>query len=98
LTGSWSIEVETPLGQSIPATVTLQPEGGGFLAVIHSEMGDADLGVVEVHNNSFTKTTRLEMDGHSVEAEVSARFQGEQVEGSLKLQNTPALSFTGRKD
>jgi zinc protease len=98
LTGSWSIEVETPLGQSIPATVTLQPEGAGFLAVIHSEMGDADLGVVEVHNNSFTKTTRLEMDGHSVEAEVSARFQGEQVEGSLRLQNTPALPFTGRKD
>jgi peptidase M16-like protein len=98
LTGSWSIEVETPLGQSIPATVTLKPEGAGFLAVIHSEMGDADLGLVEVHDNSFTKSTRLEMDGHSVEAEVSARFQGEQVEGSLKLQNTPALPFTGRKD
>jgi len=61
-------------------------------------MGDADLGSVEINNNSFSKTTSLEMDGHSVEAEVFARFEGEQVEGSLKLQNSPELSFTGAKN
>jgi hypothetical protein len=38
------------------------------------------------------------MDGHAVEAEVSARFDGEQTEGFLKLQNSPALPFTGSKD
>lgn len=96
--GTWSIEVETPLGQSIPATLTLTRAGQGFAAKIVSEMGDADLGVVEPNDNSFQTTAFLEMDGHKVEAEIVARFSGDQVEGTLKLQNTPSLPFTGSKD
>ena len=72
--------------------------GNGYTAVIHSEMGDADLGVVEINNNSFSKSTSLEMDGHAVEAEVFARFEGDRVEGTLKLQNSPELPFTGTKN
>ena len=98
LEGSWSIEVETPLGQNIPATLTLAREGQGFIAKILSEMGDADLGVVSMNDNSFQTATHLEMDGHSVEAEVFARFYGDQTEGTLKLQNSPSLPFTGSKD
>jgi len=98
LEGSWSINVETPLGQSIPATLTLTREGQGYGAKILSEMGDADLGVVQVNDNSFSATAFLEMDGHSVETELSARFHGDQAEGSLKLQNSPSLPFTGSKD
>ena len=98
LAGSWSISVETPLGQSIPATLTMTREGQGFVAQILSDMGNADLGVVDVNDNSFHKTTVLEMDGQSVETEVSARFHGDQTEGSLKLQNSPSLPFTGSRD
>ena len=98
LSGSWAIAVETPLGQSIPATLTMTREGQGYVAKILSQMGDADLGVVDVNDNSFHKTTVLEMDGHSVEAEVSARFQGEQTEGTLRLQNSPSLPFSGSKE
>lgn len=98
LAGSWLIEVETPMGQSIPATLTVTREGQTFVAKILSEMGDADLGVVDVNDNSFHKTTLLEMDGHSVEAEVFAQFRGNRAEGSLKLQNSPSLPFTGSKD
>src|SRR5262249_47465931 len=87
LEGTWSIEVETPLGQSIPATLTLTREGQGFAAKIVSEMGEADLGIVEVNDNSFRTTTFLEMDGHRVEAEIFARFHRDQTEGTLKLQN-----------
>lgn len=96
--GAWSIEVETPLGQSIPATLTVAREGTELTAVIHSEMGDADLGAIEINNNSFHAATSLEMDGHAVEAEVTARFEGDQIEGFLKMQNSPALPFTGTKD
>lgn len=98
LEGSWSIQVETPLGQSIPATLTLAREGQSYVAKILSEMGDADLGVVDVNDNSFRTTAFLEMDGHKVEAEVIARFHGDQTEGTLKLQNSPSLPFTGSKD
>ncbi len=96
--GTWSIEVETPLGQSIPATLTVDRAGSGFTAAIHSEMGDADLGAIEMNDNSFHATTSLEMDGDAVEIEVSAKFEGDQTEGFLKLQNTPSLPFSGNKD
>jgi hypothetical protein len=96
--GSWSIEVETPLGQTIPATLTIARLDSGFTAVIHSEMGDADLGTIELNNNSFHATTSLEMDGHAVEAEVSARFEGDHTDGFLKLENSPELPFTGSKE
>ena len=95
--GSWSIEVETPLGQTIPATLTISRAGSEYTAVIHSEMGDADLGTIQINDNSFNATTSLEMDGHAVEAEVSARFDGDHTEGFLKLQNSPALPFSGSK-
>jgi zinc protease len=96
--GAWSIEIDTPLGQSIPATLTIERADAAYTAVIHSEMGDADIGSIEISDNSFTKTTSLEMDGHAVEAQVFARFGGEQVEGTLKLQNSPELPFTGNKE
>ena len=96
--GTWSIEVETPLGQSIPATLTIERAASGFTATIHSEMGDADLGAIDLNNNSFRATTSLEMDGDAVEIEVSAKFEGDHTEGSLKLQNSPSLPFTGSKD
>jgi predicted Zn-dependent peptidase len=96
--GSWSIEVETPLGQNIPATLTISRTESGYSGVIHSELGDAELGAIEIDNNSFHTTTSLEMDGHAVEAEVSGRFDGEHAEGFLKLQNSPELPFTGTKE
>jgi len=96
--GSWSIEIETPLGQSIPAALTMERAGSGYTGKFHSEMGDAELGSIEVNNNSFTAKTSLEIDGHAVETELFARFDGEQVEGTLKLQNSQELPFTGSKD
>ena len=96
--GTWSIEVETPLGQSIPATLTIERAGTGFNARLHSEMGDADLGAIEINNNSFHATTSLEMDGDAIEAEFSAKFIGDRTEGFLKLQNAPALPLRGSKE
>ncbi len=96
--GAWSIEIETPLGQSIPATLTVERSGNDYTATIHSEMGDVELGNIQLRDNSFSATASLEMDGHSIQAEVSGRFNGDQTDGFLKLQNSPALPFTGTKD
>ena len=96
--GSWSIEVETPLGQSIPVKLTISRTESGYTGALQSEMGDAELGDIEITNNTFQATASLKMDGHAVGAEVSGSFQGNQVEGFLKLQNSPELPFTGSKD
>ena len=96
--GSWSISLETPLGQNIPATLMIEREGEGFAGKFSSELGDADLGAIEVNDNSFHASTSVEMDGHSVPVEISGSFEGDQAEGLLTLQDSPAIPFTGSKD
>jgi hypothetical protein len=96
--GAWSIEVETPLGQTIPAMLTIARTESGYTGTIHSEMGDANLRAIDITDNSFHATTSFEMEGQSVEAEVSGRFEGDHAEGFLKLQNSPELPFTGSKE
>ena len=93
--GAWSINIETPMGQSIEATLTITRSDDGTTASILSEMGDADFGVVELSGNSFNATTSLDMDGHSVEIGIDARFEGDRTEGTLTLQNSPPLTFEG---
>ena len=94
--GDWSIEVESPLGQTIPAILSIASDASGVAAKISSEMGNADLGVVDLVNNRFTKATALDMDGHSVAIEVTASFEGQCAEGTITMQNS-SLPFTGTK-
>ena len=98
IAGSWSINIETPLGQTIPATLIVARDDDGTTARITSEMGDADLGAIDVRDDSFTARTRLEMDGHSVDAEIFARFEGDQTQGSVTLQDSPPLPFDGTRN
>src|SRR5262249_36643548 len=93
--GAWAINIETPMGQSIPATLTISRSGDKTTANIASEMGDADFGAVEISGNSLNGTTSLDMDGRSVEIGIDARFEADRTEGTLTLQNSPPLSFEG---
>jgi zinc protease len=94
--GDWSIEVDTPMGQSIPATLTISTDSSALSAKISSDMGNADLGEIEIQNGEFQKATAIDMDGHSVPVEITARFEGNTTEGTLVMQGTP-LPFTGSK-
>ena len=96
LVGSWQIHVETPFGQAIPATLFVAQDGSGISAKIESEMGNADLGVVEIRDNGFHKATAIDMDGHSVDIEITARFEGQATEGIMVMQET-SLPFRGTK-
>ena len=95
--GSWSIELATPLGQNIPATLTITRDGESFTGTFSSEMGEADLGTIEVHDNSFRASTSVEMAGQSVPVELSGSVDGDQTEGLLTLQDSPGIPFTGSK-
>src|SRR5689334_5483039 len=96
--GAWSIEIETPLGQNIPATLTISRDGGSFSGRFSSELGEADLGTIELHDNSFSASTSVEMDGHSVPVQISGSFEGDRAEGLVTLQDAPAIPFTGSKE
>ena len=96
--GAWLIELETPLGQNIPATLTITREGENFTGRFSSELGEAELGPIEIHDNSFRASTSVEMDGHSVPVQISGSFEGDHAEGLLTLQDSPAIPFSGNKE
>src|ERR1700730_1191813 len=40
LAGTWALEIQTPFGQNIPATLRLEQETNGFRGKVESEMGE----------------------------------------------------------
>lgn len=98
LAGSWSLLIETPLGQSIPATLILQNIGKGFSGKVTSEMGNGELLSVTFDGEAFAGTIAFEIAGQTVEAQIAGDLVAQQMEGSISLENAPALAFTGSKD
>ena len=97
LTGNWSLEIETPLGQSIPATLILANIGKGFSGKVASEMGNGELLSATFDGESFAGTISFDIAGHGMEAQIEGKVANEQMEGSISLENAPALPFTGSK-
>jgi len=98
IVGNWQLEIQTPLGQTIPATLILEEAETGLTGRVESEMGDADLLTVNLDGQSLAATLAFDMGaGETVEAQISGELSGEQIQGSIILQNSPPLTFTGSK-
>jgi zinc protease len=98
LTGAWALEIQTPFGQNIPATLTLLENPDGFSGTVESEMGQGELGNVKLAGNEFQATVSFQMDGHSVAAKIQGSAEGARLEGTISLQNLQPLSFTGSRN
>ena len=96
--GSWSLQIETPLGQSIPATLTLFHTKHGLSGKVTSEMGDGELKSATFDDASFAGKIAFDIAGHAMEAQIGGAVANEQMEGSISLQNAPALPFTGSRN
>jgi zinc protease len=95
--GEWALEIETPMGQGIPASMSLQQGESGIAARIESEMGSADLTGIEIDGNAMNGSISFDMDGQMMEGQVSATLMGDRLDGTLTLQGFPSLTFTGSK-
>lgn len=98
LAGNWSLNIETPLGQAIPATLVLANTARGISGKVESEMGNGELLSLNFDGESFAGTISFDISGHTMEAQIEGEVANEQMEGSISLQNAPALPFTGSKD
>lgn len=96
--GNWSLQIDTPLGQSIPATLTLSPGANGMSGKVESEMGSGELMSVTVDGDSLSAVVSLDVAGHAIEANINAELTGNQIEGTINLQDAPALTFTGTRE
>jgi zinc protease len=97
LAGSWSLLIETPLGQSIPATLILSNIGKGFSGKVTSEMGNGELLSVTFDGESFAGTIAFDIAGQTVDAQITGELAAQQMEGSIGIENA-AMPFTGSKN
>ncbi len=95
--GSWSLQIATPLGQSIPATLTLSQSTNGLTGKVESEMGTGELVSAIVDGDSLAAIVSLDVAGHAIEANISAEITDNQIEGTISLQDAPALTFSGTR-
>ncbi|MEP6568488.1 MAG: pitrilysin family protein [Acidobacteriota bacterium] len=97
LAGTWSLLIETPLGQSIPATLILQNLAKGFSGKVTSEMGNGELLSVTFDGESFAAAISFDIAGQTMEAQIAGELDAKQMEGNITLENAPPLPFTGSK-
>ncbi len=97
LAGKWSLNIDTPLGQAIPATLILANGSTGLSGKVESEMGNGELRSVTFDGESFAGVIAFDIAGHAMEAQIDGKVHGKQIEGNITLQDTPALSFTGMR-
>jgi zinc protease len=95
--GNWTLSIETPLGQSIPANLTLASDAAGISGRVESEMGTAVINSAEFSGTEFSALLAFDMDGTVLEAQIEGEISGEQISGTITLESTPPLPFTGRK-
>ncbi len=95
--GSWSLQIDTPLGQTIPATLILSPAANGLSGKVESEMGTGDLISATVDGDSLSAIVSLDVAGHAIEANISAELSDNELEGTINLQDAPPLPFNGRR-
>ena len=96
VTGIWKLDIETPLGQTIPATLTLNQKDGHLAGNVESELGNAEVQSATLIGNTFTAKVAFEMYGHATEADISGEITGDDMAGTISMQGMP-LPFTGSR-
>ncbi len=95
--GRWLLDIQTPFGQAISATLTIEATDSGLSGKVESEMGNAHVTSASLSGNTLLATLSFSVDGHDLNAEVSATVDAESIEGTINLQDSPPLPFTGSK-
>ena len=97
ITGSWSLDIETPFGQNIPATLSLAKTEAGFGGSVTSPMGNATIETARLDGNGFSATMSFNMGGQVLDAQIAGEVEGEEIQGSINMQDSPAIPFHGHK-
>ncbi|HKO61084.1 MAG TPA: pitrilysin family protein [Pyrinomonadaceae bacterium] len=97
LAGDWSLQIESPLGQSIPATLILANSVKGLSGRVESEMGSGELLSASYDGESFLAIVSFDVAGLQMEAQIAGEVADHQMEGTISIQDSPPLPFTGNR-
>ncbi|MEP6636961.1 MAG: pitrilysin family protein, partial [Acidobacteriota bacterium] len=97
MVGTWSLDIETPFGQNIPATLTLTSGASGMGGTVTSPMGDAEIMSARLDGNDFRCKMSFNMGGQTLDAQIAGEIDGDQIEGSISMHDSPPIPFQGSK-
>ncbi len=100
LPGVWSLEIQSPNGQTIPATLTIMQDGSNLKGTVQTQMGDGSLSEVMLNGSSFDAKLIFGAPGQSVNGKVTGSTESnDSMKGTIILEvpNMPPLPFTGTR-
>jgi zinc protease len=100
LPGVWALEIQSPNGQTIPATLTITQENGNLKGKVQTQMGDGSLSDVTRSGNNFDARLTFGAQGQAIDGKVTGSTESDdRMKGTITLQvpNLPPLPFTGTR-
>jgi predicted Zn-dependent peptidase len=100
LPGVWALEIQSPNGQTIPATLTITQDGGNLRGSVQTQMGDGSLSDVTTSGNNFDARLSFGAPGQAIDGKVTGSTESnERMRGTITLEvpNLPPLPFTGTR-
>ncbi len=100
LPGVWSLEIQSPSGQTIPATLTIMQEGSNLKGTVQTQMGDGSLSEVTLNGSNFDAKLTFGAPGQSVNGKVTgSTASNDSMKGTITLEvpNMPPLPFIGTR-
>jgi len=100
LPGVWALQIQSPNGQTIPATLTITQDGGNLKGKVQTQMGDGALSDVTLNGNNFDVRLIFGSPGQAIDGKVIGSTESsERMSGTITLEvpNLPPLPFTGTR-
>ena len=97
--GTWTLEVTTPSGQPMPATLMMKQEGDTLSGTVQTQIGDGDLSNVVLNGNNFEAVLKFNNFGRVIDGTVTGSSETDSMRGTITLQveGVPPLPFTGTR-
>jgi zinc protease len=97
--GAWTLEITTPNGQTMPATLTMKQDSEVLSGTVETQIGNGDLSNVVLKENNFEAVLKFNNFGRVIDGTVTGSSEGDSMKGTitLKVEGVPPLPFTGTR-
>ena len=97
--GKWNLIIDFQ-GQKLPLTMMLKQSDQNVVGTVESQLGKGELSNAKVNGNKFVGTTKMDMQGQSIELSINGTIKGDTMNGSItsSMPQFPALPFSGKRD
>ena len=96
--GKWNLTIDFQ-GQQLPVTLMLKQDGEKVSGSLDSMMGKGDISEAKVSGNKFTAIAKSQIQGQSVDLNISGTVDGDSMKGTITvpMPGAPPFSFTGTR-